>query len=354
MTLSPFALEWLDEQVRSQSKIWQDVMTCKLLARSIKARRLLSWTPGHYGTYLPSKEVVSVLFNAYLRTFEAIYRIIHVPTTQRVYNALWENPGLESPAQVVLLQICLAIGACFYDDVFSLRPQAHQWVREAENWLESPGKLRTTVFDIQIMCLVHIARQTSHYLREDQVWAFSGVLVRAAMSVGLHRDPARLPAMPVFEVEMRRRLWTKIIELVLEYTVDASGPPMFSLDDYVCSLPLNLNGAELGGFGDSSKPFSRDMAELTDTSLQIALGRTFAIRLSVAKYCNGIKVDSSYQETLRLSSEFMAEYRSLLKRLQDFEPQPTKFQERYLELVFSRYIFSLHLRYLPRALKDPA
>ncbi|KAI2768769.1 hypothetical protein F4815DRAFT_450849 [Daldinia loculata] len=354
LTLSPHALDWLDEQMKKQGKIWQEMMTCKLLARSIKTKRLLSWTPGRYGTYLPTKGVADALFGAYLRTFETIYRIIHIPTTKRVYNTLWESPGLASPAQVVLLQLCFAVGACFYDDVFSLRPHAHQWIREAENWLESPGKLRMTVFDIQIMCLLHLARQTAHYLRENHVWAVSGALVRAAMCVGLHRDPTRLPTMPVFETEMRRRLWTTIIELVLESSIDAAGPPMFSSDDYDCSLPLNLNDAELGDLGEDGKPTSHDTAELTDTSLQIALGRTFAMRLSVAKYSNGIKVDSSYRETLRLGSDLMAEYRSLMKYLHALNPQPTTFQKRYFELIFSRYIFSLHLHYLPRALKDPA
>ncbi|KAI1458583.1 hypothetical protein F4805DRAFT_456611 [Annulohypoxylon moriforme] len=352
-TLSPHALDWLDEQVKNQGRIWQDIMTCKLLARSIKAGRIIPWTQGQYGGSLPAKNIADKLWDAYLRTSESVYRIIHVPTSRRAYDALWGSSGLASSAHVVQLQLCLAIGACFYDDVCSFRPQAQQWVKEAEHWLISSGKFRPTVFDVQTMCLLQLARQTSQHLPEHQVWASSGALIRAAMSVGLHRDPTRLLSMPIPEIEIRRRLWATIIELVLDSSIDAGGPPMLSADDYDCSLPSNLNDAEIDLDVDG-KITSRDPTEYTDSSIQIALGHTQAVRISVAKYVNSIKVNHSYQETSRLSSELMNEYRSLVKYLHALNPQPTMFQQHYCELVLARYIFALHISYMPRALKDPA
>ncbi|KAI1773838.1 hypothetical protein F4818DRAFT_104159 [Hypoxylon cercidicola] len=355
-TLSPHALDWLEQEMRSQGGIWQDLMTSKCLAKSIKSARVLPWTPGEYGKHLPMRKVADHLFEAYFRTFESVYRIVHIPTSKRAYEIMWENPGLAcltSPAHVVQLQLCLAIGACFHDETFSLRPQALQWIREAEHWLESSGKLRATVFDIQTGCLLHLARLTTQHMRENQVWASSGALVRTAMSVGLHRDPAKLPSMPALEAEMRRRLWATIMELVLDSSIDAGGPPMLSSDDFDCSLPLNLNDVELDASNSGEAPY-HDPAEFTDTSMQIALGRTFSVRLSIAKYVNSIKAEDSHKETLRLSSGLMAEYRSLVKSLHSLRPRPTKFQQQYCELVMSRYIFALHITYMPRSLKDPA
>ncbi|KAI1086910.1 hypothetical protein F5B19DRAFT_500684 [Rostrohypoxylon terebratum] len=351
-TLSPHALDWLDEQVKSQGIIWQDMVTCKLLGRSIKTARILPWTQGQYGRHLPTKSLADELFDAYLRTFESVYRILHVPASKRAYDALWENPSLASSAHVVQLQLCLAIGACIYDDVFTLRPQAQQWIREAEHWLIPSGKVRATVFDFQTMCLLQLARQTSQHLPENQVWASSGALIRAAMSAGLHRDPTRLLAMPPLEVEIRRRLWTTIIELALDSSIDAGGPPMLSPDDFDCLLPLNLNDEDLDLDGDD-KFLPHSPNEYTDTSIQIALGRTQAVRLSIAKYVNCIKVNHSYPETLKLSTGFMNDYRSLVKYLYSLRPRPTKFQQQYCEFVMTRYIFALHVYYMPRALKDP-
>ncbi|KAI0880912.1 uncharacterized protein GGS22DRAFT_192749 [Annulohypoxylon maeteangense] len=352
-TLSPHALDWLDQQVKSQGRIWQDIMTCKLLCRSIKAGRVIPWTQGQYGGSLPAKNVADKLLDAYLRTSESVYRIIHVPTSKRAYDALWENSGLASSAHVVQLQLCLAIGACFHDDVFSLRPQAQQWVREAEHWLIASGKLRATVFDVQTMCLLQLARQTSQHLPEHQVWASSGALIRAAMSVGLHRDPTKLLSMPIPEIEMRRRLWATIMELSLDSCIDAGGPPMLSSDDFDCILPSNLNDDELD-LDSGEKIAPRDPTEYTDTSIQIALGRTQAIRLSIAKYINSVRVNHSPEETTRLTSELMSEYRSLARHLHSLNPPPTKFQQQYCEFVLTRYIFALHVSYMPRAMKDPA
>ncbi|KAI1767190.1 hypothetical protein GGR53DRAFT_518602 [Hypoxylon sp. FL1150] len=356
-TLAPHALDWLEQEVRNQGSICQELMTCKCLARSIKAARVLPWTQGEYGKHLPTRRVADDLFEAYLRTFESVYRILHIPTSRRAYEQIWENSSLAgsaSPANVVQLQLCLAIGACFHDEAFSLRPQALQWIREAERWLESSGKLRMTILGVQTGCLLHLARLTTQHNCENHVWASCGTLVRAAISVGLHRDPAKLPSMSPLEAEMRRRLWTTIMELVLDSSIDAGGPPMLSVDDFDCSLPLNLNDTELDKTNNPPKTPYHDPEEFTDTSMQIALGRTFTVRLSVAKYVNCIKTRDSHKETLRLSSELMAEYRSLVKYLHSLHPAPTKFQQQHCELVVSRYIFALHMTYMPRALKDPA
>ncbi|KAI1385135.1 uncharacterized protein F4822DRAFT_438087 [Hypoxylon trugodes] len=353
MTLLPYSLDWYDEQLRRQGAIWQDLVTCRLLARSIKAARILSWTPGQYGKHLPTKVIADDLLDAYLRTFETIYRIIHVPTFKRAYDALWENLSMANSAYMVQLQLCLCIGACFYDEIFSLRPQALQWIGEAEHWLQSSGKLRLTVFGIQTMCLLHLAQQTAQHMQEHQICINSSALVRVAMTVGLHRDPTRLPNMPRFEIEIRRRLWATILELALDSGVDAGGSSMLPSDDFDCTLPLNLNDVELE-IDKCGEFIQHEASEFTDTSIQIALGRTFASRLSIAKYVNGIKPDNPYEETLRLSSELMTEYRSLIKSLHSLRPQPGKFQQQYCELMFSRYIFALHIAYMPRASSDPA
>ncbi|KAI0157149.1 hypothetical protein GGR52DRAFT_565492 [Hypoxylon sp. FL1284] len=358
-TLAPFAVDWLEQQIRDQGPIMQGFVACKALARTVKSAMVLQWAQGEYGKHLPERGIADSLFEAYLRTFESIYRVLHIPTSRRAYEAMWDGQGLSALANaghVVQLQLCLAIGACLRDDRFSLRPQALQWIREAEHWLETMGKPRMAVFTVQTRCLVYLARMTAEtkHMNEHPLWISSGSLLRAAMSAGLHRDPTKLPRMPALEAEMRRRLWATIVELALDSSVDAGGPPMLSSDEFDCSLPLNLNDVDLDNAGDFKETACHDSAEFTDTSMQIALGRTFAVRLSVAKYANSIKAEHSPEEMARLSSELMSEYRFLAKSLHSLRPAPSKFQRQYCELVMTRYIFALHLTYLPRALKDPA
>ena len=38
----------------------------------------------------------------------------------------------------------------------------------------------------------------------------TGIVVRLAMRMGLHRDPGPYPGIPVFQGEMRRRIWAAV------------------------------------------------------------------------------------------------------------------------------------------------
>jgi Fungal specific transcription factor domain len=47
---------------------------------------------------------------------------------------------------------------------------------------------------------------------ERSVWILLGVAIRAAQSLGLHRDPSNF-SVSLFEAEIRRRLWWYIVSL---------------------------------------------------------------------------------------------------------------------------------------------
>jgi hypothetical protein len=45
------------------------------------------------------------------------------------------------------------------------------------------------------------------------VWALAGVVIRLAMRMGYHRDPMAYPELSALQGEMRRRIWTAMINL---------------------------------------------------------------------------------------------------------------------------------------------
>ena len=103
---------------------------CKSLARVIKSQRAPPW-PSPPKADLPSKDVADKLVDCYFRTTETIYRILHIPTFRRDYEALWMSNTKPDTAFLVQLKLVLAIGAATYDEQFSLRVSAIQWVYEA-------------------------------------------------------------------------------------------------------------------------------------------------------------------------------------------------------------------------------
>ena len=340
-------LKWYYQETNDQGESWEVFQACHSMSRQLKAQRTLTWVPDEYGSYFPSKNTSDALVDGYIRTFETVYRILHIPTFKRDYESLWERPSSMAGALVIKTQLCLAIGACLYDDTFSFRSHALQWIREAESWLDSSHGSQTAISSVQIMCLLVLALQNVQTSSSERTSSRCGALLRSAMVIDLHRDPAKLPPMSVAEAEIRRRLWTTILELVLDCSLDTGLPPLISLNDFDCALSRNFNDTDLN-FNAKNDLNPRSEDELTDTTLQRILGDSVATRLSITQHANGIK-DVDYEEVLRLHTEFTTAYRSLAASLQSLSPGVSQFQRQYCEMLMSRYVFSLHIPYIPSA-----
>ena len=143
-------------QVENDSEMAIVLQKCKKLARAIKASRVPSFTSMSIGKSIPSREVADVLIDGYLRTFETVYRVLHIPTFRADYERYWAKPQDAKTSFVVVMQLCMAIGACFYDEAYSLRVSATRWIYEALVWLMlPPDKSRMTIEGIQVCDLLN-------------------------------------------------------------------------------------------------------------------------------------------------------------------------------------------------------
>jgi hypothetical protein len=126
-----------------------------------------------------------------------------------------------------------------------------------------------SISGIQNMCLLSLARNATQELRGDRTWIHCGALIRSAMSIGLHRDPAKMPSIPAAQGEIRRRLWATVRELVLDSCIEAGGPPLISRKDFDCAPPMNLDDSQLD-FNTAAPAIEVSCPrpeEYTDTSL---------------------------------------------------------------------------------------
>ncbi|KAL1869373.1 hypothetical protein Daus18300_005585 [Diaporthe australafricana] len=351
--LFPNAINWFDEQERRDSPCWKIMQDCKSLAKSIELRRSPQPWTGVGGRFLPARALADRLVGNYLRTFETIYRVLHLPTFKDEYESLWTDATEVTPATTMKVQLCLALGASLHDEKFSLRKQAMQWIHEANSWLAVSEQSRFSTSGLQIMCLLQQARMITEALIGDLVWVSGGTLSRTAISMGFHIDPSMLPGMSVLRAEMRRRLWTTILELELEASVEAGVPPQLARQEFNCQLPSNLNDSELSSDSDTAPaPASSNFA--TDASLQIALGRSLNTRLAIANFSN--QPPSSprrYEQVLKLSSELTACCRSLASSLGSLGSAASVFQKRLCEMITQRYFLILHLPYTPLTTAEP-
>jgi hypothetical protein len=325
--------------------------TCKSLGKLIKLRRTPPW-PVLPSPDLPPREIADRLVEGYLGTSELIYRVLHLPSFRRDYEALWRSESSPDATFLVQLKLILAIGAVTYDDEFTLRPSAARWVYEGHAWSSAPDfKSRLSIRSMQTNILLVIAREITG-TSAGMSWISAGSLVRMAIYMGYHRDPSRLPKNTLYAVEMRRRLWNTVLEIALASSMDSGGPPLLSLDDFDTEPPGNFNDEQLLTEGALTKPEN----EFTRISVARALRKTLPIRLAIAKYLNDIGSRCMYDEMLRLDTEFRVAYKSLRHDLQRSYPTdgpvPSSHELNFTDFIMSRYLSALHMPFIVPSLNE--
>ncbi|KAK8052245.1 hypothetical protein PG993_003630 [Apiospora rasikravindrae] len=333
----------------------------KLLARTIKAQRMPELT-FNFGLKIPPRETADQLVDGYLRTFETIYRVLHVPSFKADYEKYWTSPASASQSFVIQMQLVMAAGAGVYDDAHSMRKAAIAWVYEAQCWLlMPPAKSKLTITGLQNMLLLHFAREVAG-VSGDLTWISIGSTIRSAIAMGLHRDPKRLPNMSRADAEIRRRLWNTILELALQSSLNTGGPPMISLDEFDTGPPGDYDDAELDpSIGSrSQQPTSAPATpdRFTDTTVALTLRKSFPQRLAIVRHLNDINSMAKYDDTLKLSAQLQTAYKTTSLSLRRFDGggsrQPSVFQKEIVNFIFHHYFQSHHLPYLRRAFREPA
>lgn len=257
---------------------------------------------------LPKKAICDRLLAAYIDTSETQYRILHVPTFFEQYNQYWEGkpqPEQFLPQMLAVLSIASRFetksGGMGHERVDGVHiPTACALVR---SWLDSiKGKQLVEIATLQVEVLLLFAQRLIVQRSQDS-WSHLGFVVRMAMSMGLHRDPSEFePRMPIFQGEIRRRLWYTVLDMDL-YTSLAANMPCLTRDgDYSCRPPRNLNDNEL--FPDMTElPPSRPLDQTTDSQMQVFAAMTLPTRIRVAHMINRIDTIRDYQEVLDIGGK---------------------------------------------------
>ena len=334
------------------SNLVTNIQRAKILARSIKAQRSPAW-PTPPTKDLPPRPICDQLIGGYLRTMEAIYRVLHVPSFQSTYESIWDNDAALNTGFLIMLKLVLAIGATVHDENMSMRADAIRWVYEAQTWLSSPTfKSQLGIQYLQISILLLLARELVD-VGSELVWISVGALYRTAMYIGLQKDPSQLPQMTLLEAEMRRRIWNTILELSLQMSMLSGGPPCVSLGAFNTAPPGNLDDEQLL----EPDAIARPDDVFTSSSVAIVLRKTLSIRLTILEFLNGLASSGTYEETLRIDSELRVAYKTLRRTLQAFtigaSSSPSPFALQVSEFVMQRYITSLHVPFFASALNDP-
>ncbi|KAI0157936.1 hypothetical protein GGR52DRAFT_181509 [Hypoxylon sp. FL1284] len=303
----------------------------------------------------PSREIADAMVTLYFRSFESTYRILHVPSFRNEYQRYWDDPGDVSMGLRLQILLVIAIGSSLHehgDTDVEFRNKVHQWVYAAQTWLTGPlEKDRLNIVGLQVHCLTLLARQVFS-IGSDLVWMSMGSLIHRAMQTGLHRDPKHLPPMCLLQAELRRRLWTTILEMVVQMSLDAAMPPRISFDEFDTEPPSNINDDEVDASTTTLQ--SQPKSSFTSTSLQLLLFDSLPTRLRIVQLINGLNSELSYMDVLALSSEITNACRAWSEFFTDNEDAGVgPFHRNIFDYLVRRFLIPLHCTFASRARSNP-
>lgn len=166
----------------------------------------------------PTPEIAHQLWEAHKDSVEPLVKVLHIPTFEPTFNEAIAHPekvgkGLES-----------LLFAIYYGAVTSKTPEEclQRWGEDRSSLLnryrfalEQALARANFLYCDEIVILQAFVIFLILLRRNDdarKIWTMTGLVVRIAQTLGIHRDGSHFGLAP-FEIEMRRRLWWQVCVL---------------------------------------------------------------------------------------------------------------------------------------------
>ncbi|KLP10377.1 Uncharacterized protein LW94_490 [Fusarium fujikuroi] len=324
----------------------------------ITSENLVSIQSGARGM-LPARRTCDSLVDAYIKTFESVLRIIHVPSFLRDYEHFWEDSTstVSSSDETFACKLLLvaALGSITFTppesqqgQATSCREQSNNWISYVKDWLarKSMKGMRGDLSLAEIACLLALTRHTHHQDSAPMgvAWLSEGHgLTHMAVQMGLHREPrVRSPNMSPKEAEIRRRLWATMLELSLQVSVDQGLPAPIAPESYDCEMPSSMADEDLVLGVESQGP--------NQSSVLTLLAKTQRLRLRILQLVNAPGSSNTYQECHNLASELNTECSASDLKLGS---PLSDFQTGFLTSFTKPFVLALHEAFAEEAYSKP-
>lgn len=295
--------------------------------------------PGGLYSEVPPRHVADLCVSNYFQSIERLYPLFDGPKFWAEYESFWQAPTQARLVFVIilLLVICAGNGTMPNDERPIARTRIVRWWRLGLTWqsaaAETNERLTST---IQASSLVVLLRQI-YSLSETAEWVSSGSLVKNALAMGLHRDPTKLYGIPPDDHELRRRLFYTVLELDLQFCLNAGMQPTLRIGDWDTALPEVIRETRTCCPASSGQPHPSDAVSIQDRMLS-----SFNTRMEIACSVNAIIPEDNYDKVLELSNQ-------LSKSFNGIEKEPRDCQTETLKFIHNRYLLTLHI---PFAIRD--
>jgi hypothetical protein len=198
----------------------------------------------------PPADHIPLYWSVFKERVDPLVKVLHIPTTEPTVlesrNRLDQiHRGLETLLFAVYYGAVTSLSnedvrEKFGEDKFDLVTKYKFGCEQAlarADFLQTDEMIVLQAFVTFLICL----------RRNDDartIWTLTGLVVRMAQTLGLHRDGGHYDLTP-FDIEMRRRLWWQICILDSRASEDHGCDPTITEQSFDTQMPLNVDDIDL-------------------------------------------------------------------------------------------------------------
>ena len=212
----------------------------------------LTPTPVSIESSHPPANKIFELWNVFLERVDPLTKVVHGPTLQpAVHKAVLDLSSIPKSLEALLFAIYSAAVVSLKNHECEQRFGESRKALSSRYWLATRAALSRAKFigsaNLAVLqaFLIHLMSARDAY-DSRTLWTLTGLALRIAEGMGLHRDGSFLE-LPLFETEIRRRMWWQL-KMLDSRSAELSGSDKFGTldtDPRIPKLPANINDDEL-------------------------------------------------------------------------------------------------------------
>ncbi|CAD6573380.1 MAG: hypothetical protein ASARMPRED_006024 [Alectoria sarmentosa] len=227
----------------------------------------------------PIPEQISIYWAIFKTNIDPVIKLLHVPHYEKMISqASLDLDHISKPIELLMFTIYFAATTTLSPDdcILQLGMEKHAALRKyrfaVEQALARAGFLNTQeLVVLQSMLLFLTCVRRSDETR--YVWTLTGLLIRLAQGLGVHRDGQQFGLSP-FETEMRRRLWWQISSLDNRASEDQGSDPSIVEQSFDTKFPLNINDEDIDPSMKETPKEHEGATQMTFDLIRYSMGTT--------------------------------------------------------------------------------
>ncbi|KAJ5153056.1 uncharacterized protein N7482_009534 [Penicillium canariense] len=198
----------------------------------------------------PNQLHIFKLWQTFLERVNPLTKILHAPTVQQqILEAMSDLTQISKEFEALLFSIyCISLTSLQAGDVEKSFGEGKKMLlsrcrRGAQLAFRNASFLRTSSTMVLQAFMLYLLSMRA-FADPHTIWSLSGVALRMAQRIGIHRDGSGY-GLSVFETEMRRRIWFQLMVLdatSAQFCGVAAGPFLNTADT---KPPMNANDSDL-------------------------------------------------------------------------------------------------------------